>query len=223
MKRKKGFTLIELLVVIAIIALLVSILLPSLNRARELAKRAMCKGNLYHLKDAVGIFTKMTDPWPYATRGTTPASSTIHDMAMLVNDKQPGKLFICPSVKGDSAVGQELDVSGGVLQNSANDISYGYHDQFSSGLNVDALSGSTIVIADRGDFAVPATPTASDNHKGEVVNVLTADMSARQIKSANGAVVSGPASGDNIYLDDGLDAKVDSMVVSTYDATCTIP
>ncbi len=48
--KSKGFTLIELLVVIAIIAVLMAILMPSLNRAREQGKRASCLSNLKQLQ-----------------------------------------------------------------------------------------------------------------------------------------------------------------------------
>jgi prepilin-type N-terminal cleavage/methylation domain-containing protein/prepilin-type processing-associated H-X9-DG protein len=48
-RRKRGFTLIELLVVIAIIAVLMAILMPALNRAREQGKRSVCLSNLRQL------------------------------------------------------------------------------------------------------------------------------------------------------------------------------
>ena len=49
MVKRRGFTLVELLVVIAIIALLMAILMPALNRARELGRRSVCMGNLKQL------------------------------------------------------------------------------------------------------------------------------------------------------------------------------
>ncbi len=58
--RRNGFTLIELLVVVAIIAVLVAILLPALNTARERAKSVVCESNLRQVGIAIQFYT---DDW----------------------------------------------------------------------------------------------------------------------------------------------------------------
>jgi prepilin-type N-terminal cleavage/methylation domain-containing protein/prepilin-type processing-associated H-X9-DG protein len=56
MSRKHAFTLIELLVVIAVIAVLMAILMPALNRAREQGKRASCLNNVKQLALAWSVY-----------------------------------------------------------------------------------------------------------------------------------------------------------------------
>jgi len=68
-RKNKGFTLIELLVVIAIVALLMAILLPALNRAREQGKRAVCFNNLRQLTAAWQMYAEDND-------GKIPCSDT---------------------------------------------------------------------------------------------------------------------------------------------------
>ena len=66
--RNKGFTLIELLVVIAIIALLLSIIMPALRTAKDLAKKIACSADLHSLSMAAIFYADDND-------GLTPSST----------------------------------------------------------------------------------------------------------------------------------------------------
>jgi prepilin-type N-terminal cleavage/methylation domain-containing protein len=105
MKKNRGsnnFTLIELLVVIAIIAILASMLLPALGKARDKAKSIRCVSNMKQMGTALSIYTNDWDSFIPCSRviysGTT--TTWMHLLAPYVGNNgytARDGVFRCPS------------------------------------------------------------------------------------------------------------------------------
>ena len=94
MPKRAGFTLIELLVVVAIIALLVSILIPSLTQAKDLARMAICQSNLHHIAFAYVFYVEdhnnyMPPAYHYSGDGT-PGHQVGRTWAFLISEYAKG-------------------------------------------------------------------------------------------------------------------------------------
>jgi len=129
MKRSKNFTLVELLVVIAIIVILMSMLLPTLNKAREIAKKAKCINNEKTLGLTIAMYGADNSGWvlPYGS-DLIPGGNWENWAFILATYLYPGKsysqinamwssksaYFLCPGDKTSAYVPPTglLDVQG---------------------------------------------------------------------------------------------------------------
>ncbi len=118
-KRQDGFTLVELLVVIGIIALLMGILLPALNRARQSANTVKCAANLRSVGQGIAMYVaenRQTYPASYlykrgagepSYRGTGPSQSRgyVHWSYFIYGEgKVQADSFVCPSLSNEGGL-----------------------------------------------------------------------------------------------------------------------
>ena len=106
----RGFSLIEILIVIAIIAVLISLLLPSLRLARQSAERAQCLSNLHQINvswtsyaaDNDGFWPLNESPDPYFFNQRSGfASGWIENRDRINPYVADPSIFYCPATSGE--------------------------------------------------------------------------------------------------------------------------
>ncbi len=218
----KAFTLVELLVVVAIIALLVSILTPTLARALERARRASCASNVKEIIRACTLYAHdaknhrgslamalpSVAPEADDTNGRAwwrPDTGNRACLWLLVEYDYAGRdTFMCPSLGNEPAPADATAFTDETC-------GYSYQSMVGRGISMVVAYPSLVIVADLNPRFTPGSPTLDTYHKdlknslthglrggtGEGQNIGRLDGSAKWSNSSE--VVSGSNSNDWIY------------------------
>jgi len=228
MKRSDAFTLVELLVVIGIITLLVTMLVPSLTRAKFQAQVATCKANLNGAVKGLLLYapdyngrlptrgfngSRFDEIGANVSSEVANASSNSRNLFIAVRENilQP-KIFNCPATDdAEGSTGNVFDFDCDTGSNYKNKLSYSFHLQFKTR---GGDKGYPLAMADNSQMAVladksPCVTYPGNNYLSKTIANTTDNSPNHEREGQNVGYLEGHVSwteapqvgveGDNIY------------------------
>lgn len=196
--RQSAFTLVEILIVLVIIAQLAAILLPTLSRVRETARRASCASNLRQMGFAITLYSQDNDDYlPHKSTERLSFTQSCAWADRVLPYTKDSTVFVCPSTKNLPYV------PGCVADSTIEHDDYDGFVSYDGAYNMNRLTFAAASFPFEASCTHPSTTISVLDGNGGTLQQFNNDMTTREGLADAGMVNPRHLSGYNVLFLDG--------------------